>query len=100
MWLSATVWVIQSDLGKTVHEGRFVRTSYRLHPPQDLLIAISKLQSGECLGQNKINEYIDEMTSRCPDLSHPGVEADILYPSTYDHLQGCDPIKRIYWEAP
>jgi nucleoside phosphorylase len=93
--------VIQYDMGKTVQGGRFICTQDCQRPPQNLLIAVSKLQSIHRLGEQRIQEYIDKMTSRYPGFLHPGEESDVLYAACYDHppeevsCAQCDPIQRV-----
>ncbi|KAJ0420221.1 hypothetical protein BJY00DRAFT_141029 [Aspergillus carlsbadensis] len=93
--------VSQYNMGKTVQGGRFICSQDRLRPPQRLLLAVSKIQAGNRLGKQKMDEYVDDMTSRHPDFSHPGVESDILYATCYDHPQEtvscaqCDPTQRV-----
>jgi nucleoside phosphorylase len=93
--------VIQYDMGKTVQGGRFICTQDRLRPPEALMLAVSKFQAGDRLGKRTMEQYIDEMTSRHPDFSHPGVELDVLYAAYYDHPQEavscewCDPVQRV-----
>jgi nucleoside phosphorylase len=91
--------VIQFDMGKTVQQGRFVCTEDRLRPPQKLLLAVVKLQAASQLGKQKMDAFIDEMSSRHPAFSRPGVDSDVLYASNYDHPQDvvsceqCEPTK-------
>ncbi|KAL3446031.1 nucleoside phosphorylase domain-containing protein [Aspergillus insuetus] len=76
--------VIQYDMGKTVQGGRFMCTQDRLRPPQGLLLALSKLQAGNLLREHRMDGYINEMTSRHPVFSHPGVDWDNVIPNRVD----------------
>jgi nucleoside phosphorylase len=89
--------VIQYDMGKTVQGGRFICTQDRLRPSRILLSTVSNLRAIHLLHAQRMEEYIDTMTSRHPDFSRPGVESDVLYTTSYEHPEEavscaqCDP---------
>lgn len=85
--------VVQYDLGKTGAGGYFTRTGSLNTPPTVLLNALSKLQSNHRRGKSSISTYLSSIR-RLPKLN--GAGSDILFESTYDHIEGptCDRCSR------
>ena len=93
--------VIQYDFGKTVQDGRFVRTGSLNRPPDVLLTALASLQARHIREGHKLSELLSEMMKRYPRMeaqfAHPGTQCDVLYEAEYDHAGGnptcsqCDP---------
>lgn len=85
--------VIQYDFGKTVQEGRFMRTGSLNQPPTVLLNAVTSLQARHRLERPKLTEYLTKMTLDYPRLqkdgTYPGTQHDQLFEAQYDH-QGDD----------
>lgn len=81
--------VIQYDFGKTVREGRFVRTGSLNKPPRVLLTAVSTLETKCLLEGNKLPKYLSELSLKYPQLrstaAYPGVEHDKLFEAGYEH---------------
>ncbi|KPM35907.1 hypothetical protein AK830_g10681 [Neonectria ditissima] len=96
--------VVQYDMGKTVHDGRFQRTGTLNKPPQALLTAVAKLQADHASRPSKIPALLSKMLERYPSMAkytHPGPLQDQLFEGTYDHIQpvnncdGCDVSKLV-----
>ena len=87
--------VVQYDLGKTGAGGYFTRTGSLNTPPIVLLNALSKLQSNHHRGRSSISTYLSSIC-RLPKFSRNGAGSDILFESTYDHIEGptCDRCSR------
>lgn len=93
--------VIQYDFGKTIQEGRFIRTGSLNKPPQVLLTAISKLKSDHMIESPKLAAYISDMIKKYPhmqpEFAYPGSQHDQLFNAYYEHegdskvCQDCDP---------
>jgi nucleoside phosphorylase len=84
--------VIQYDFGKTVQEGRFVRTGSLNRPPNILLSAVSNLQAKHMMGEPEASRHLAAMVSQYPklqaDCTYQGVEHDQLFEADYDHPTG------------
>ena len=93
--------VIQYDFGKTIQEGRFVRTGSLNRPPDILLSAVSTLQARHMMEEPELPKYLSEMGSKYPrmqaDTTYRGVQHDQLFQEQYNHEEGqdtcggCDP---------
>jgi len=87
--------VVQYDLGKTRAGGYFTRTGSLNTPPTVLLSALSKLQSNHHRGRSSISTYLSSIY-RLPKFLRNGAGSDILFKSTYNHIEGptCDRCSR------
>ena len=88
---------IQYDFGKTIQNGRFVRTSMLNRPPDELLTAVSALKAKSMREGYDTSRYILDMLQKYPKMqetfSYPGREQDQLFEAVYDHPEGnktCD----------
>jgi nucleoside phosphorylase len=78
--------VVQYDFGKTIEEGRFIRTGSLNRPPTILLTALSTI-----IAEHKFKRYgyikhlsmVPEIL--LPEFSHPGADGDQLFEANYDH---------------
>ncbi|KAK2811628.1 hypothetical protein FQN50_001970 [Emmonsiellopsis sp. PD_5] len=81
--------IIQYDFGTAVKDDNFVRTGSLNRPPDVLLTAVSRLKADHYRGQRKLENYLEEMARRYPELSaecsHPGEKHDLLYDYEYGH---------------
>lgn len=81
--------VVQYDFGKTVQNGRFVRTGMLNKPPEALLTAMSILQARHMMESHGISSTILQMVGKYPAMkpqfTYPGVEYDRLYEAEYEH---------------
>jgi hypothetical protein len=89
--------VIQCRSGKTVEEGRFIRTSTLNKPPQVILTAVNKLQADHMVDGNKLPDILARMVEIYPNMklefTHRGTENYRLFRADYDHVGGrltCD----------
>ncbi|KAK3176700.1 hypothetical protein OEA41_008025 [Lepraria neglecta] len=84
--------VVQYDLGKTVEEGRFVRTGSLNRPPNILLSAVSSLQARHMVVDSELAKFLSEMQSRRPKLKAmttcPSADQDRLFEANYNHRAG------------
>lgn len=84
--------VIQYDFGKTVQEGRFVRTGSLNRPPNTLLSAVNSLQAKHMLEEAELSRHLSEMISKYPKSrkagTYPGAQHDRLFEADYDHQAG------------
>jgi hypothetical protein len=76
--------VVQYDYGKTLAEGKFIRTGSMNKPPITLLTAISKLQAETWTQrQASISDMVSDMIARHPTMrlkySYPGPDRDLLF---------------------
>ncbi len=83
--------VIQYDFGKTVQEGRFVRTGLLNRPPDVLLSAVASIQAKHMLGE-ETPKHLIEMIARHQKLratcEYQGADKDQLFEACYDHPAG------------
>lgn len=81
--------VIQYDFGKTVQEGRFVRTGSLNRPPDTLLTAVNNLEAKHMLEESELSNHLLKMISKYPKLRkagvYPGVQRDQLFEASYNH---------------
>lgn len=81
--------VIQYDFGKTVQEGKFVRTGSLNRPPRALLNAVGYLQSKHMLQGSDVLHHMCNMIQKYPNMrassAYPGIECDVFYEADYDH---------------
>ena len=97
--------VIQYDFGKTLQEGRFLRTGSLRRPPDVLLNAVSTLQARHLMGEPELTEYLQEIEIKYPKMqrtyTYQGTSNDTLFEPEYIHTTdedtclGCDPLKEI-----
>lgn len=97
--------VIQYDFGKTVQEGRFVRTGSLNRPPDVLLNAVSSLQARYMMEEAHLPRHLSQMLSKYPkmqkDYAYQGPQQDHLFQADYDHRPGdatcvdCEPDRLI-----
>ncbi|KAL4903290.1 hypothetical protein BDW74DRAFT_54082 [Aspergillus multicolor] len=80
--------VIQYDIGKATHGGKFLRTGALNRPPQILLTAVSKLQAIHQLEGSKISKFLGDVCQKYPstmwkyDTRHFD---DFLFNASYQH---------------
>lgn len=84
--------VIQYDFGKTVQEGRFVRTGSLNRPPDVLLNAVSSLHARHMMEEAELPRHLSQMLSKYPKLqktsAYQGAQQDHLFEANYDHRAG------------
>ncbi len=84
--------VIQYNFGKTVQEGRFVRTGSLNRPPDVLLNAVSSLQARHMMEEAELPRHLLQMLSKYPKLqktsAYRGAQQDRLFEADYDHRAG------------
>lgn len=80
--------VVQYDLGKDTEDGFNLKGSL-LPPPRMLTNAVGLMKSDHYAKQNRISEFISEMTRREPNLSsfyqRPSADSDILFRPGFQH---------------
>jgi nucleoside phosphorylase len=79
--------VIQYDLGKIIHENRFVHTGSSNPPPTILLAALSSLQAMHMLERSRLAQYLSTLPQT---FTYPGAEYDQLFMADYEHVRGYD----------
>lgn len=81
--------VVQYDFGRTVQEGRFIRTGSLNKPPSVLLNAVSSLETKIHLYGNKLLSHSLVVPPKYSHLhsasAYPGAEHDQLFEFEYDH---------------
>ena len=84
--------VIQYDFGKTVEEGKLIRTGSLNKPPDLLLNAVANLEAKHMMEKNDVEKNLSDMIERHPTMKNeyscPGTEYDSLYEAEYDHPEG------------
>jgi len=82
--------VVQYDLGKTRPSG-FERTGALNAPPALLLNALSRLRAKHYRGRSSLSTYLS-MVNHLPLFAYENAGHDILFDSTYGHVEGstCD----------
>ena len=82
--------VIQYDSGRTVAEGRFVRSGLLNAPPNVLLTAVSTLRARHHLHGHQLAHYLSaEGPHRLKsEYTYQGAENDVLFKAKYDHVGG------------
>jgi nucleoside phosphorylase len=84
--------VIQYDFGKTVQEGKFIRTGSLNKPPDVLLTALANIEAKHMMESHELAKYLSEMVKKYPMMgykfTHPGMQHDLLYEAAFDHPQG------------
>jgi nucleoside phosphorylase len=83
--------VVQYDFGKIGVDGHFLRTGSLNAPPAVLLQALAKLRANHMRGRIKLYEYLSTY-ARLPKFVYQGADFDVLYNTTYSHVNGptCD----------
>ncbi|KAJ5559378.1 hypothetical protein N7513_001777 [Penicillium frequentans] len=81
--------VIQYDLGKVLHDGRFQRTGMLNRPPKVLLTALATLQAHHLTEDSQVIEFISNIHTKtsprkATNFTRPAQE-DCLYQAEYDH---------------
>jgi len=81
--------VVQYDFGKTLQDGKFMRTGSLNSPPRDLLIAVARLQANNADGRRRVRENLSVLTER-PQLefASPPDDTDRLFESSFNHIGG------------
>ncbi|RDW79149.1 uncharacterized protein DSM5745_06001 [Aspergillus mulundensis] len=96
--------VIQYDLGKATHAGKFVRTGALNRPPQILLTAVSKLQAIHQMEGSKISKFVGEISKKYPMMRWSYTDrhgVDSLFEASYQHEElrssciNCDSSQRV-----
>jgi nucleoside phosphorylase len=91
--------VIQYDFGRTVAEGRFVRTGTLNAPPTILLTAVNTIKARHDLRGYRLTHHISAMEKSMEksmfksNYAYQGTENDVLFKAEYDHVGGdrnCD----------
>jgi nucleoside phosphorylase len=84
--------VVQYDFGKTLAEGRFVRTNVLAPPPTVLLTAISLLRARHEAFGNQLAHYLSAVSSPKLQLkyTYQGAQHDQLFVAEYDHIGDVD----------
>ncbi|KAI9856197.1 MAG: hypothetical protein M1813_009214 [Trichoglossum hirsutum] len=84
--------VVQYDFGKTIAEGRFVRTNVLAPPPTVLLTAISLLRARHEAFGNQLTHYLSAVSSPKLQLkyTYQGAQHDQLFVAEYDHIGDVD----------
>lgn len=84
--------VVQYDFGKTVSQGRLIRTGALNKPPQVLLAAVSSLEAEHMIEENKIRQFLSDAAVQRPRMktsfAYPGPSKDRLYRAAYVHVEG------------
>jgi nucleoside phosphorylase len=82
--------IVQYDFGKTMAEGRFVKTGSLNSPPSLLLTVLSALQAKHTLEGGRLSDYLKALdTPRLrAKFTYQGAEHDRLYEAKYDHVGG------------
>ncbi|KAF2463341.1 purine and uridine phosphorylase [Lindgomyces ingoldianus] len=80
--------VIQYDFGRTIAEGRFIRSGTLNAPPAALLNAVSALQARYNLWGHELAKYFSAFDSPLlkAKYTHQGGENDLLFEASYDHV--------------
>jgi hypothetical protein len=83
--------VVQYDLGKIRAGGQRTRTGSLNTPPTVLLNALSKLRADHLRRKINFLVYLSAV-SRLPNFAYDNAGVDILFESTYNHIEGptCD----------
>ena len=82
---------IQYDFGKELHSGVFKRTSDPVRPPQNLMTAVSKLESRFEQTAADLSTIVTRLISTQrlgKHFSYPGRDTDQLFDSEYEHDPG------------
>ncbi|KAN0071119.1 hypothetical protein V8E54_010550 [Elaphomyces granulatus] len=89
--------VVQYDFGKTMEEGKFIKTRSLDKPPTAVRSAVSKLRARHESEGSAIGEYISKMLESKPMMrkkfKYQGIELDQLFDADYDHRnsgRGCE----------
>jgi nucleoside phosphorylase len=61
--------VIQYDFGKTIQEGKFIRTGLLNKPSEILLTAPANLEAQHMMESYKVVKYLSEMTEKYPKMA-------------------------------
>jgi hypothetical protein len=77
--------VVQYDFGKTGPSG-FTQTSLLSPPPAILLNALSKLRANYDIGRNNILTHLS-LFNHLPKFAYNNAGPDILFESTYEHIE-------------
>ncbi|KAF4871532.1 hypothetical protein CGCSCA1_v009322 [Colletotrichum siamense] len=81
--------VVQWDMGKTKDGGKFERTGFLNSPPASLLSALSRIETQHDMNEPRIQEFLDEMTTKWPKLAATYGKSenlvDILFKSSCHH---------------
>ncbi|KAF4968988.1 hypothetical protein FSARC_3642 [Fusarium sarcochroum] len=90
--------VFQYDFGKSIQEESFQQTRTLNQPPQALLSIVATLKGQHVIHGNGLEDAINYTLQKYPaleeDFSRPPQSTDILFQSTFKHVQGgdsCDP---------
>jgi nucleoside phosphorylase/tetratricopeptide (TPR) repeat protein len=79
--------VVQYDFGKTGVSGHFTRTGFLNTPPTVLLNALAKLRSNRFRGKSSLSVHLSAI-SHLPGFTYDSAGPDILFKSTYNHVEG------------
>ncbi|KAK6542335.1 hypothetical protein TWF694_006294 [Orbilia ellipsospora] len=84
--------VVQYDLGKTLAEGKFIRTGSLNKPPLVLLNGIANIQAEHEMEGSNISDILAEKLNQYKKMrgeySYQGQENDVLYQAEYEHDGG------------
>ena len=79
--------VVQYDLGRTVEQGRFVRTGSLNNPPMFVLTALNKIQAEDQLNSHHSLRHLEIPQNLQPMYNYPGADHDLLFEAEYNHVQ-------------
>ena len=81
--------MVHYGFGKTVEEGKFIKTRSLDKPPTAVRSAVSKLRARHESEGSAIGEYISKMLESKPMMrkkfKYQGTELDQLFDADYDH---------------
>jgi nucleoside phosphorylase len=79
--------VVQYDFGKTGAYGHLTRTGFLNAPPIVLLNALAKFRSNRYRGKSNLSAHTANI-SHLPEFEQSNAEPDILFKSSYNHVEG------------
>jgi nucleoside phosphorylase len=81
--------VVQYDFGKTIAEGRFIRTGTLNKPPIDLLTALQRfISTAEPSAEQILQQHVDgAKKNQARRFEYPGQQFDRLFDPAYDHQE-------------
>ena len=94
--------VVQFDRGKTLSDGKFMRTGSLGKPPSVLSAHVSQLSEMQEADGNQIKKYLSKLNPRMKKrgYTYQGLQQDLLFPTNYTHpdektCEKCDPTKLV-----
>jgi hypothetical protein len=84
--------VVQYGFGKTMEEGKFIKTRSLDKPPMVLRSAVSKLKTTHESEGSPIGQYVSKILESRPRMrkkfEYQGIGLDQLFDADYDHRNG------------